>query len=201
MANRQMYNLKIYIFFLFYLALGNLALAQELHDLNVLDVSGVVRATAKLENSGHILFLLNDEQGLPAEKVKVTITNTADSHQEKTFSKNGKAVFCDLPVGTWQVTSDVPWAVFTDIQIEPSDTLLDQCDSAMGGLLWPSSSSSNASNSRALGGYSKTAFLGRNSIPLIGGATLATVAVVSIVHHQNNSNDQVSTRPPLSPSR
>lgn len=161
---------------------GALAQLQDGNkDIFILDNSDITRASAKIDDSAYVMFILNDVQGRLADGVSVTLTNAATAESISRTTDEGRVVFCDVPGGSWQVTSNVDWAIFQNIEIENATNaamLAADC-SALGTYL--------AAGSSAMGAIAGFA--------AVGGAT--TVAVAGYNRYRS---DKDSSRP-LSPSR
>ena len=160
---------------------------REKKELTIVDVNGIPRATAQVEETGHILFVLKDSNDKLADDVLVTLNDTHPVEGEQApprdeESDEGKALFCDVPAGIWQVSSDVDWVIFTDIEIDPRDENREldvDCDE-LAGIIF----------------YGSTGATGGVLLGVLGAGGAATAAVVGYNRSEDDDDDM-----PLSPSR
>lgn len=157
-------------------------------EIVIKDKDGVVRAVSKVEETGHVLFVVENQRQELADEVRVTLDMLFTSEKEPgdetraEESEEGKVLFCDVKAGVWQVTTDVNWSTLREIKIDPRDEYREfdfECDNLA--AAWVTSSASSVA---ALGG-----------VALAGGG--ATVAAVQYNRHKENSQPRI----PLSPSR
>lgn len=152
------------------------------NDIFILDNSDITRASAKIEDSAYIMFILNDTQGRLADGVSVTLTDSVTGERITRTTSEGRVVFCDIPGGSWRVTSNVDWVIFQDIEIEnATNAAMLAADCSMLGTYL-------AAGSSAVGAVA--------GLAAVGGAT--TIAVAGYNRYQS---DKDTSRTPLSPSR